>query len=89
VWFFPIKQEKENRCDTGPQKLAEPIHPEMRPVRQPQQRNANSDGWVESAPRNLSDGNGLSTGYQHVDLIETRRFITSLYESNRNARLAD
>jgi len=31
----------------------------------------------------------IVTGYQHVDLIETRRFLTSLYESNRNAGLAD
>ena len=31
----------------------------------------------------------IVTGYQHVDLMETRRFVTSLYESNRHARLAD
>jgi hypothetical protein len=60
VWFFPIKKEKETRCDTGTQKLAEPIHPEICPVRQSQHSNANGDGGVESAPGNLSDGNGLS-----------------------------
>jgi hypothetical protein len=31
----------------------------------------------------------IITGYQHFDLVETRRFLTSSYESNRNTRLAD
>ena len=31
----------------------------------------------------------IITGYPHFDLVETRLFLTSSYESNRNTRLAD
>jgi len=57
---FSINNEKENRCESGTQKLAKPIDPEIRPVGQPQQSHADGNGGIESAPGNLSDGNGLS-----------------------------
>src|SRR5258707_1539692 len=55
-----INDKKENRCDTGTQKFAQPINPEIRAVGQPQHSNGNGDCGVESAPGNLSDGYGLS-----------------------------
>jgi hypothetical protein len=60
VWFFRIKHEKEDRSDSSTQKLAEPIHPEIQSIRETQEPNGNCHGWVESAPRNISDSNGLS-----------------------------
>ena len=34
--------------------------PEIQSIREPQEPNGSCHGWVESAPRNISDSNGLS-----------------------------